>query len=256
LREVALEFPVKLAFLLIGIVAAASVSVPSDASAETREQYLSRLKDICAVECLKPKDFRRQARKNAKKNEKDMAILMDVRTVRRVGDRYELLSMNLERSNLETLAILGGAGIDTSGRTGVGGLPRNARGNTDPQLIIIELDKEVLGDFLSQPARTMRVSRSGSSEGKIVVEGDRSAQRFRPSLAALDAFFMNRRIVVRGRPELQATWIGGRRDFRRKQVTLKVDNADDLAVLPRYTDKGELIVDDLPWVEPTADPAP
>ena len=234
-------------FALAAFVLGCTLPISSIAAAETREAYLNRLKDICAVECLKPRDFRRKARKRDAGLDEDMAVLMDVRTVRRVGDRYELLSMNLERSNLETLAILGSAGVNTSGRTGAGGLPRNARGNTHYDLIIIELDKEVLADFLDTPGLTQPPTGAGqstkSNSPDIVVEGDRKEKRLKPSMAALDAYFMNRRIVVRGVPELTATWVGGRRDYRRKQVTLKVDNADDLALLPRYDDNGQPIAE-------------
>ncbi|MEO0700272.1 MAG: hypothetical protein AAFY81_11245, partial [Pseudomonadota bacterium] len=58
---------------------------------ETREAYLERLRDVCSVECLKPRDFRRAARKQSKSDKSDMALMMDVRDIRRDEENYLLL---------------------------------------------------------------------------------------------------------------------------------------------------------------------
>lgn len=232
--------------LVCGAVALA-LAAPSHAQNESRDEYLARLKDICSVDCLKPRDFRRKARKQRNSTASDMAIIMDVRAVRRAGDKYELLSNDTERSPLVTQALLGSAGINTSGSNGVGGLPRNSRANTTPDLIIIELDEQAFADILNavRPSEPSAKTVPGGEEAEdgIVVEGDREKKVKKPTLAALRTYFSNRRIVVRGKPRLEAAWVGARRDFRRKQVTLEVDNADDLALLPRYDDDGNPIVD-------------
>ncbi|MEM1196891.1 MAG: hypothetical protein AAGH57_12365, partial [Pseudomonadota bacterium] len=57
-----------------------------------------------------------------------------------------------------------------------------------------------------------------------------------------------------GSPRLTPVWVGGRKDYRNKQVTLEVANADDLALLPRFDDEGEPIKDALPWAPKAASP--
>jgi len=75
------------------------------------------------------------------------------------------------------------------------------------------------------------------------VEGDTERKFVEPSLTELRKHFRNRRVVVRGQPRLQAVWVGGRIDRRRKQVTLVVEDAKDIALLPRYNDDGEPVFD-------------
>ena len=238
------------------------MSAPSNAQSETREEYLARLKDICSVDCLKPRDFRRKARKQRNSDAKDMAIMMDVRAVRRAGEKFELLSADPERNPLVTQAILGSAGINTSGSNGIGGLPGNSRANTTPDLIIIELDEQAFLDFLNAAGWGKSVEQAAKSKRKadddqIIVEAERDKKVKKPTIGALSKYFSNRRVVVRGTPRLEAAWVGARRDFRRKQVPLQVDNADDLAILPRYDEKGEPIKEDLPWTQSEeAAPAP
>ncbi|MEL6486584.1 MAG: hypothetical protein AAFQ13_05500 [Pseudomonadota bacterium] len=229
--------------LLLGAGAALCASAGSPAAAEPYDAYLERLKDVCSVECLKPRDFRRAARKQSPKDESDMAVMMDVRAVRRDGDKYHLLSQDLSLSNLETLAILGGAGIDTSGRTGVGGLPQGGQAPTSPDLIIIELDAQTVADLLRVPVGSATPRPLFDANGDIIVESDVENKRRKPTEAGLSNTFINRRIVVRGSTRLEPTWVGGRRDFRRKQVSLVVDNADDLVLLPRYDEDGNPILD-------------
>jgi hypothetical protein len=77
----------------------------------------------------------------------------------------------------------------------------------------------------------------------IVVEGDAPAKKVKPTLSSLSGLLLNRRVVVRGSPRLTAVWKGGRLDYRNKQVTLEVDNVEDLVLLPRFDEDGEAIVD-------------
>ncbi|MEM7702257.1 MAG: hypothetical protein AAF251_10010 [Pseudomonadota bacterium] len=237
---------------------AASISAPAPANSETYEGYLTRLKEICAVECLKPRDLRRKARKQSKSNPSDLAVMMDVEYIRRVGDKYQLFNRDLERSNLETLAILGSAGIDVSGRSGAGGLPRSRGGQLTPDTVVIELDEQALSDLLNavtaEPESVVKAKDGSSPEdADIVVEGEAEAKtapnKIKPTMSALSGLLINRRIVVRGAPRLTPVWKGGRLDYRNKQVTLEVANVDDLVLLPRFDKEGEPVREDLDWLD-------
>ncbi len=225
-------------------LAALALPAPSPASAETYNEYLNRLRDICSVDCMKPRDFRRSARRRDANDAGEMAVIMDVVEVRRVGENFELLSMNMQGSPLEELAILGSAGVNTSSSTGIGGLPRGSRGGTNPNLIIIEIDEQTLFDIINvvSPLREGTV-RTNPEEG-IVVERDADRVLKAPTQAALRSYFRNRRVVVRGTIRLEPVLIGARRDFRRKQVTLELTDADNLVMLPRYDDDGNPILED------------
>jgi len=243
----------------IGIVCALATvwTAPVPAAAETYDGYLTRLKEICAVECLKPKDLRRKARKRSKKDTSDLAVMMDVEYIRRAGDKYQLFNRDLERSNLETLAILGSAGIDVSGRTGAGGLPRSRGGQLTPDTLVIELDEQALSDLLNavvveEPGK-QGDARSTPAAADIVVEGETEpkakTKKIKPTMASLSGLLINRRIVVRGAPRLTPVWKGGRLDYRNKQVTLEVANIDDLVLLPRFDKDGEPVREDMDWLE-------
>jgi len=244
--------------VLLALGTAPLFLISSPAAADPYEDYLGRLKDVCTVDCLEPRDFRRKARKRDAADKSDMAVMMDVRDVRRDGEKYLLLSEDLRLSNLETLAVLGGAGIDVSGRTGIGGLPRGSAAPTNPDLIMIELDEQTVADLLRMPVGSSVPRAQPDDAADILVEGEAGREKRGPTIAELNNSFINRRIVVRGSTRLQPTWVGGRRDFRRKQVTLEVDNADDLALLPRYDDEGKAILDgrlesELTGREPSSD---
>lgn len=230
--------------LVLGAAATLSLVPSFSASAEPREQYLARLAEVCEVDCLQPRQFRRTARKRVSNDQSDMAIIMDVLAVRRVGSKFELLSLDLERAPLEELEILGSAGINTSGRNGIGGLPRGSQGGTHPNLIIIEMDKQTLFDVLNLPSPADEAPVVGSGDkGDIVVDGEQTDELAMPKLATLRSFFRNRRVVVRGKPRLQPVLIGARRDFRQKQVTLELSDAARLVMLPRYDDDGNPILE-------------
>lgn len=237
--------------LLISLGAVSHFVVPSPAQSETYQEYLERLRAVCSVECMQPRDFQRAARRRDRDDISDMALIMDVVEVRRIGDRYQLLSREPGSSALVEQNVLGSAGIDTSGSTGIGGLPRGRRGGTHPNLIIIELDeptvREILG-IVSVPESDTEIegSRVNDDRDDILVEGDPQEEVELPSLGNLRTHFRNRRVVVRGQPRLEAVFIGARRDFRRKQVTLEVDSADDFVFLPEYNDEGEAV-----FVDPT-----
>jgi hypothetical protein len=213
---------------------------------ESREAYLARLKDICAVECLEPKPFQRAARK--RKGEGDMAVIMDVAYVRLNGERFELFNLDLESNALETVQLLGSAGINTSQSNGVGGLSRSRNGALSPEVVVVSLDRQAFADFLNPLEDLDEPAAPGATrtQGDILVEGEqqRKAERRKPTLAELKALFRNRRIVVRGTPELTPTWVGARLDHKNKQVSLMVRNADDLVLLPRYDDEGNPVLED------------
>ncbi|WP_390587870.1 hypothetical protein [Erythrobacter sp. MTPC3] len=233
----------------LAVIAASLMAAlaPAQASSETREQYLDRLRAVCEADCLQPKQFQRAARKRAKSDDSDMALIMDVAYLRREGSKIELYNLNLERSILEERAILESAGINTSSRSGVGGLPRGRGPVADPNVIVIEMDQQSVFDLLNPPD-TARNTASASAppigeQGEIVVEEQLGQDLNKPTLAALRAALLNRRIVVRGKPRLEVGIVGARRDFRRKQVILELGNADDLVMLPRYDEEGNPILD-------------
>ncbi|EAQ27590.1 hypothetical protein NAP1_08357 [Erythrobacter sp. NAP1] len=233
----------KIGLPALGIAALIALATPSPAIAETYQEYLSRLRDVCSAECMQPRQFQLAARKRDSGEDADMALIMDVAAVRLNGEKFELLSMDLQYSPLEELAILGSAGINTSSRNGIGGLPSARRGGTNPNLIIVQLDQQTFSDILNVATPLVQGEiRREEGEG-IVVEGTREKELVEPSLTTLRTYFRNRRVVVRGQPELEAVFIGARRDFRRKQVTLVVDNPDDVVLLPRYDDEGEPVFD-------------
>lgn len=240
----------------------ASLAAPAAAQAsgdtpefrsESREAYLARLRDVCAANCLEPKPFQRAARKRKGDEEGDMAVIMDVAYVRLNGERFELFNLDLESNALETVQLLGSAGINTSQRGGVGGLSRSRNGALSPEVVVVSLDRQAFADFLNplepldDTAAPRRKAASGAAVGDddILVEGEQQQQveRRKPTLAELKSLFRNRRIVVRGTPELTATWVGARLDHKNKQVSLMVKNAEDLVLLPRYDDDGNPVLD-------------
>lgn len=231
----------RLLALALGAIASLALLPAGSASAETREEYLARLKDICAVECMQPREFQRTARKRGVSNSEDMALIMDVRAVRQVGDVIQLHNINLETSHFEVLDLLGSAGINTSQRNGVGGLPGGQKARTHPNVVAIEIDRQTLFDLLSPllPADIRMADEAAT--GNIVVDGERDRKVKEPTLADLEAAILNRRIVVRGTPRLEVALIGARRDFRRKQAILEVDNAAEIVVLPQYDQEGNAI---------------
>lgn len=235
----------KHARIFLTCVAVSLMAVPAKASSEDREQYLDRLRAVCEADCLQPRQFQRAARKRASSDDNDMAIIMDVAYIRREGSKIELFNMNLERSILEERTILESAGINTSSRNGIGGLPRGRGPASDPNVIIIELDQQSVFDLLNPPSlATQETSSTGiSSDGEIVVEEQLGRDLNMPTLAALRASLLNRRIVARGKPRLEVGIVGARRDFRRKQVILELSSADDLVMLPRYDDDGNPVLD-------------
>ncbi|MEE4154278.1 MAG: hypothetical protein V2I27_08975 [Erythrobacter sp.] len=258
----------KPSLVALALLACASLAEPAAAQSETRAQYLARLKEICAAQCLEPRPFQRAARKrsglerNGAESE-DMAVIMDVADVRRNGDRFELFNLDLSTSDLETVQLLASAGVNTSSSTGIGGLPRGRGPELHPEVIVVSLDAQAFGDLLN-PIAAASEEEAGEGEsdsagaaapqrgavgpdGRIIVEGagkkQASQARREPGLSALRTTFRNRRIVARGTPKLTAQWVGGRIDRRNKQVTLLVDNADDLVLLPRYDENGEPILE-------------
>ena len=61
------------------IAAPLTLAAPSPASAETYQEYLTRLRDVCAVDCMQPREFQLAARKRASRDaDGDMALIMDV----------------------------------------------------------------------------------------------------------------------------------------------------------------------------------
>ncbi len=236
------------------LVAVSSVSPVSASQGETYDSYLARLKDICEVECLQPRDFQRKARKQGSKYKGDMAIIMDVAYVTRDGPTYQLHNLDRENSYFDDLQLLGSAGINTSSRNGIGGLPRGRSNPVHPDLIVIEMDEAAVRELLGLqrvPDGESNISkvRIGSRTGDgIIVEGETTKDGKKASRIDFRSLMRGRRVVVRGKPRLEAVWIGARLDQRRKQVTLELRDADDLVLLPRYDDDGKPLKEDLAWL--------
>ena len=236
--------------LFVAAASALTLLTPSSAKAESYQQYLERLRDICSVECLEPRRFQIAARKRSSEAVDDMALVMDVVEVRASGDKFELHNIISDSSALVELDLLASAGIDTSFGSGVGGRTRNRVAGRSPEVVVIELDKATFTDILNTknllaPQTGRAASESGESEGKgIVVERDGETKMVEASLPRLRSYFRNRRVVVRGQPRLTPVYVGARLDRRRKQVTLIVDNAEDIALLPVYDENGEAVIVD------------
>lgn len=211
--------------------------VPSPAAAETREAYLERLREICAADCLEPRDALRAARRNGRSASEDVAVIMDVADVTIWNGKYLLHSQMLQSFALDQLLL-------DNGNLGSGS-PSHARPITSPNTIVVELDEDTFFSLLNIPTpreQAATESAQSNSEG-IIVERDRQRRFTRPTLAKLREMFRNRRIVVRGSPRLEAVFVGARIDRRRPKLFVEVDNVAHLAVLPRYDNQGEPIFD-------------
>lgn|GEM_PF-1920217 len=236
--------------LFVAAASALTLLAPSSTKAESYQQYLERLRDICSVECLEPRRFQIAARKRSSEASGDMAVIMDVVEVRVVGDKFELHNIVSDSSALVELELLASAGIDTSFGSGVGGRTRNRVAGRSPEVVVIELDKATFADILNTekllaPKVSNSASERGEEEGEgIIVERDGETEMVEASLPRLRSYFRNRRVVVRGQPRLTPVYVGARIDRRRKQVTLMVDNAEDIALLPEYDENGEAVIVD------------
>ena len=204
---------------------------PSPASAETYEQYLARLRDVCAVECLEPRDLLNRARDRRESDDGDLAGILDISHVSRAGDMYRLHTEE-PRQNFEDLRQLDFGMRET-----------RSRPVTSSSDIIVEMDEQTFLDLFSVPVSAEERARL-EEKGEIVVEGDREGEaRRKPTLQELRNLVEGRRVVVRGQPRMAVLFKGARRDFRRKQLTLELRNADDMVMLPRYDEDGNPILD-------------
>jgi len=229
----------------VGSVAALASAIGAPASAETREEYLARLRDVCEVECLQPRALLRTARKRGSSDKSAMSGILDVRYVSRNGEKFRLHSepplmadfWDLQQFNF--------------------GMPEyDGRSVTNRNDIIIEFDQQTLFDLLNVPTPAAFAG-SGTpavnDDDDILVEGDRNRTIDKPTLKALSSLLRNRRVVVRGTPRLTPSIVGARRDFRRKQLTIELGNADDLVLIPRFDEDGKPLRQDVPWLN---EPAP
>ncbi len=206
-------------------------------SAETREDYLARLRQICEVECLEPRQLLNAARKRGSGDEVDIAGIFDIRFVSRDGDKFRLHTQAPRQADFWDLQQLSFGMPEFDGRT-----------VTNANDIVIEMDEATLADLLRQPVSGVNAVPGATGNGDIVVEGDRDIRLDKPTLLALSALLNDRRIAVRGKPRLVPALVGARRDFRKKKLSIVLDNADDLAMLPRYDKVGNPLPEDLPWL--------
>lgn len=210
---------------------------PAPALAESYDEYLARLRDICEVDCMQPRELLRTARRRDADEERDMAAILDIAHVSRSGDNFLLHTAGPRQSDFFDFQQFD---------FGVPSFDAPPLGN--PNDILVELDKETLFAIFNVPFsdKDNASARSGAEtdeDADIVVEGTPDQQVERPSVSDLANLFRNRRIVVRGQPRLVPSLRGARRDFRRKQLTLVLDNADDLALLPRYDYEGNPVLE-------------
>lgn len=213
------------ALIASALVASAAWSTP--AWAENREEYLERLGEICAVDCMIPRDLVRAARKRDKEDSSDMAVMMDIFEVTRWNDKYLLYA------NAWTNFFV-------APRT-----PLSLRPELIPTSIVLELDEPTFFDILDVPAPGSPTSNEPYIDraGNIIVQRDRDMHFSRPTLLKLRSMFRNRRVLARGVPRLVVGFVGGRRDFKNKKVFLQVTDREDLAILPRFDKNGEPIFD-------------
>ncbi|MGB3472415.1 MAG: hypothetical protein WBA51_16495 [Erythrobacter sp.] len=244
--EVSLGKIVPVSRFLAAFALSAAVAINAPASAETRESYLERLSDICAVECMQPRQLLRAARKRGRGDKNDVAVIIDIAEVTLWNGKY-LLHSELPASTLN-IGLNNAIGRELGNHLG-NRTPRASRPETGANTIVIEMDEATFFDLLNVPtpqeqaAQAKNTTASAGEDGEIIVERDRRRMFTRPTLNKLRSTFRNRRIVVRGTPRLDIVFTGARRDFRRKKLFIELDNADDLAVLPRYDDDGEPILD-------------
>lgn len=225
----------------IGIVALCFgiglIGAPSPASSETREDYLARLRAVCEVGCMEPRDLLRTARKRGRGSKADMAAILDIASISRFEDRVRL----------HTAAFDGDLVTDVLANNGE---PLT----TNPYDIVIEMDVEIMLQLvaLATPPPTQEPptqaeadpgADAAASAKEIIVKRKSVPRLLVPSLVTLRSLVTNRRVVVRGRPVLTPPLIGIRLDRRRSQLTLVIDSVDDLVLLPRYDDAGNPILD-------------
>ena len=202
------------------------LAAPFPVSSETRDEYLSRLRDVCEVGCMQPRELLRTARKRGSAELGEMAGILDIKHVSYEGGKYRLHTTDPERLDRRD------AGFD------FGMAEYRQPELIDPSDIMVEIDEQTLLDLFNVPASASAGARGAGDDGEILVEGDTEREVARPTLGDLRSRFYNRRIVVRGSPRLETVFIGARRDPRRKQLTLQLTNADDLVVLPRFDEEG------------------
>jgi len=226
-------------------------AVPSSAFAEPREEYLERLAYICELDCVQPRELVRSARKQARSSDTEVSAILDVFEVSEFNGKYLL------HSGSAPIGVgFAGFGNDFLGQR----TPRSFRPVLNPNIVVIEMDRETFFDILNVPMPGEPIT-DGSGQplideaGNIVVSKDRIRKFSKPTLGKLRSAFRNRRIVVRGNLRLEIPFVGARRDFRRKKVFIEVNDADEIALLPRYDRDGNIRLDSLPWSDPRAEGA-
>jgi hypothetical protein len=222
-------------FVFAAVVIALLASSPT--VAENRGAYLELLREICAADCMEPRDALRTVRRHGRGATKDVALIMDVADVTMWDDKY-LLHTELPQAFDLDPELLGNQAFGS--RT-----PALSRPVTAPNTIVVELDEDTFFALLNVPTPREQAAMKAAQDEKagIIVKRDRPRNFTRPTLAQLRETFRNRRIVVRGTPRLEAVFVGARLDHRRPKLFVEVDNADHLAFLPRYDKNGEPIFD-------------
>lgn len=228
--------------LLATPLAAHAETIPA-ALDETREEYFDRLRYVCEADCMQPRTLLRTARKNGRGASDDIAGVLDVLSVSEWNGKYLLHTGSVNRTDAGDFML---QGVNRVGQL----TPFSFRPVFDPDIIVVELDRQTFFDLLNVPVPG--TGRSGApvidEDGNIIVSQDRFAKFSKPTLRNLRSAFRNRRIVVRGAPRLEVTFNGGVRDFRRKKLFIEVNDPEDLVLLPRFDKDGNPRREDLPWL--------
>lgn len=218
-------------FAICAMIGLFALPVPA-AAQEDREAYLARMRAICEIGCMQPKQLLSTARRRPANDPRELAAILDIADVDQRGDKYVLLQRTPNLYDMSEFDF---------------GMPQLDQSTiSDRNNINVEMDEQTLFDLLNLPQALPppapgKAPRGAS--GDIVVEGDPERETVEPSLAELKALFRNRRIVVRGKPRLDVLFVGARLDRRNKQLTLVLGNADDIALLPRYDSDGQPVLE-------------
>lgn len=235
------SFAIALAFVAVSLGAPARPA--SSEPIETREQYFDRLRYVCEADCMQPRELLRTARRNGRGATEDVAGILDVLSVSEWNGKYLLHTGSVNRNDAGEFVWWG------TNRVGQM-TPFSFRPVFDPDIVVVELDRQTFFDILRVPVPG--TGRSGEpvidEDGNIIVSQDRFAKFSKPTLRKLRSAFRNRRIAVRGTPRLDVPFTGGRRDFRRKKLFIEVNNVDNLVLLPRFDKDGNPRPEDLPWL--------
>jgi len=190
------------------LFAALSVAVLAPmgaAQAEDLGSYLTRLNTVCSQQCLSAAEFREAVRSPSPSGK-----------AQGVEDPGVILHVTV---------------VARKGRL----YELNLMFDTSPSNILVEFDRDVLADL---------IDRSRASHQPA--DGQVSAKT--PSLAQADSLFRNRLIAVRGDARFGQRfngpgWSPNNGTQRGHEIRIRVEDADDIVILPRFDEDGNPVFD-------------